>query len=183
MSRTVCRDPRRPGCCAGAVALPGAGLAAAILLLASCAGLPRSRTEVFLEGQHLSPGPWTVSAVSVDHRTAESQVRAMLADLLLPVSRARGIPLADATQGDYLLELRLVERELARDLDIVNAMSVTVTIREASTGKRAATAVYSEESSRSLASSYHLHAVLDRLMKALAQELRRRERSRKVPAA
>lgn len=146
-------------------------LAAAAILLSTCAALPRARAEVFLGESPPGTGPWVMGVVTVDHRTAEEEIREMLEDLLLPLARGKGLPVIEGTDGEYLLEARLVERELARDLDIVNAISVTLTVREAAGGRLAATAIYSEESRRSLASSYHLHEVLDRLLRALAERL------------
>lgn len=164
-----CRERPGPG---GPAAACACLLAAAALLLSSCAAFPRARADVFLGESPPGPGPWVRGAVSVDHRTAEDEVRAMLEDLLLPLARGRGLPVTEGTEGEYLLEARLVERELARDLDIVNAISVTLTVRRAAGGRIAATAVYSEESRRSLASSYHLHEVLDQLLRALAGRLK-----------
>ena len=149
-------------------------LAVGTLLLFSCAAMPRARTQVYLSDTPPGSGSWTVAAIAVDHRTAADQIRVMLDDLLLPVSRSHGLPLVPEARGDFGLDVRVVERDFSRGLDMLNAMSVTLTVRESDTGRVVATAVYSEESRESLASFYHLHAVLDRLMKALSEKLRAR---------
>ena len=145
-----------------------------ILVLASCVMLPRSRTRVFLADPPPQAGRWVVGSMIVDHRTASELIRTMLEDCLLPISRANGLPLVEGAEGDFLLDIRLTEREIARDLDMVNAMSLTLTIRRREGERLAATVLYSEESRESLASLYHLHLVIDALMKSLAKELKAR---------
>jgi hypothetical protein len=166
-------------------ARPGAPalLAAGTLLLLSCAAMPRVRLQVYLADTPPGHGSWTVAGIEVDHRTAADQIRAMLDDLLLPVSRGSGLPLGEGAGGEFALEVRVVEREISRGLDMLNAMSVTLTVREAASGRVAATAVYGEESQESLASLYHMHAVLSRLMEALSRELRVRSSGRRTGRA
>ena len=145
-----------------------------MLVLASCVMLPRSRTQVFLADPPPRAGRWAVGSVIVDHRTASELIRTMLEDCLLPISRANGLPLVEGAEGDFLLDIRLTEREIARDLDMVTVMSATLTIRQGSEERLAATVLYSEESRESLASLYHLQSVIDALMKSLAKELKAR---------
>jgi hypothetical protein len=102
-------------------------------------------------------------------RSLAGQIRAQLGDMLLPAFRRRGLPLEEGSPGGSAcrVDLRIVEREIARDLDAVNALSFTLVVREKSTGRCAATVLYSEESRETFASPYHLHAVLDLVLGAL----------------
>lgn len=150
---------------------------AALLALASCMALPRKRVEVFLFDPLPAGGTWAVDAVEVDHRTMAEQIRRMLPQILSPLARAYDLPVAEGEYATLLVDLQLAERELPRDLDTVNAMSVTATLRERESGRLVGSVLYSEESKESLASFYHLWDVMDGLLKALAGK--RRQLSKK----
>ncbi len=152
-------------------------VAAALLALASCMALPRKRVEVFLFAPLPAEGTWAVETVEVDHRTMADQIRRMIPQILSPLARAHGLPAAEGDEATFIVELRLAERELPRDLDTVNALSVTATLRERGSGRNVGSILYSEESKESLASFYHLWDVMDRLLRALAEE--RRQLSKK----
>jgi hypothetical protein len=147
---------------------------ALVLTLASCAMLPRSRIEVSLLEEASLAGDWAVNAIEVDHRTLGEQIRRDLTGILFSAFRAHGLPLLDPAAGgadaECLIDVRLVEREIARDLDVVNAMSMTISIREKAGGRQAAVIQYSEESKDSFASAYHVQAVLDVVLKSLARK-------------
>jgi len=57
-------------------------------------------------------------------------------------------------------------------------LSVTVVVREKGSGRQAATVLYSEESKESFASPYHLHAVMDDVLDALARKALQAPRKR-----
>jgi hypothetical protein len=145
-----------------------------VLAFASCAVLPRSRIEVSLLDEGSLAGNWAVNAIEVDHRTLGEQIRRDVTDILFSAFRAHGLPLLDPSAGgadaECLIDIRLVEREIARDLEVVNAMSMTISIREKASGRPAAVIQYSEESKDSFASAYHVQAVLDVVLKSLARK-------------
>jgi hypothetical protein len=149
----------------------------ALLVLASCMALPRKRVEVFLFDPLPAEGTWAVDVVEVDHRTMAEQIRRMLPQILSPLAREYDLPVAEGEDATLLVDLRLAERELPRDLDTVNAMSVTAALRERQSGRLVGSVLYSEESKESLASFYHLWDVMDGLLKALA--VKRRQLSKK----
>jgi hypothetical protein len=149
----------------------------ALLALASCMALPRKRVEVFLFAPLPAEGTWAVDAIEVDHRTMAEQIRRMLPQILSPLARAHGLPVAEGEDATLLVDLRLAERDLPRDLDTVNAISVTAALRESESGRLVGSILYSEESKESLASFYHLWDVMDRLLEALAEK--RRQLSKK----
>lgn len=150
--------------------------------LASCAMLPRSRVDVSLLEEASLAGDWAVNAIEVDHRTLGEQIRRDLTGILFSAFRAHGLPLLDPSTGgadaDCLIDVRLVEREIARDLDVVNAMSMTISIREKAGARQAAAILYSEESKDSFASAYHVQAVLDVVLKSLARKRMQVSRAR-----
>jgi hypothetical protein len=143
-----------------------------LLALTTCTILPRKRVEVFLFDDTLAAGAWALDVVEVDHRTMAEHIRRMLPQILLPLARAHGLPVAEGEDAVVLVDLRLAERELARDLDTLNSASVTAALREKGTGKLVGSVLYSEESKETLASFYHLWDVMDGLLKTLAERLR-----------
>jgi hypothetical protein len=151
-------------------------------LLAACIMLPRKRIDVSLSSSAPLEGTWAVNTIEVDHRTLADQIRRQLTDLLLPSFRAHGLPLTDGAvenaDAAFLVDIRLTEREITRDLDAVNALSVTVVVREKGSDRQAATVLYSEESKESFASPYHLHAVMDDVLDALARKALQAPRKR-----
>jgi hypothetical protein len=164
---------RRGGSSFGGAVLVGV----ALLVLASCMALPRKRVQVFLLDPLPTGGSWAVDVIEVDHRTMAEQIRRMLPQILSPLAREYHLPMAEGGNATLLVDLRLAERELPRDLDTVNAMSVTAALRERQSGRLVGSVLYSEESKESLASFYHLWNVMDRLLKALAEK--RRQLSKK----
>jgi len=143
-----------------------------LLALATCTILPRKRVEVFLFDDSLPAGAWALNVVEVDHRTMAEPIRRMLPQILLPLARAHGLPVAEGEDAALLVDLRLAERELSRDLDTLNSLSVTAALREKGSGKIVGSVLYSEESKETLASFYHLWDVMDSLLKSLAEKLR-----------
>lgn len=142
----------------------------ALLVVASCMALPRKRVEVFLFDPLPAGGTWAVGIVEVDHRTMAEQIRRMLPQILSPLAHEYELPVAEVEDATLLVDLQLAERELQRDLDTVNALSVTAALRERESGRLVGSVLYSEESKESLASFYHLWDVMDSLLKALAEK-------------
>ena len=176
-SRMMSRWTSFPGVGAGRVrrtARSGGALlvGAALLALASCMVLPRKRVEVFLFAPLPVEGAWAVDVIEVDHRTMADQIRGMLPQILSPLARTHGMHVSESENATLLVDLRLAERDLQRDLDTVNAISVTAVFRERESGRLVGSVLYSEESKESLASFYHLWDVMDRLLKALAEKRR-----------
>lgn len=157
-------------------------LLCAAFILAACLILPRKRIDVSLSTAAPFKGTWAVNTIEVEHRTLADQIRRQLADLLLTAFHAHSLPLTDGSVENadvvFLVDIRLAEGEITRDLDAVNALSVTVVVREKGSGRQAATVLYSEESKESFASPYHLHAVMDDVLDALARKALQAPRKR-----
>lgn len=170
---TPCGGRQKRACTAAPPLLLLLLLLIALVLPSACITPGRHRVDVFVaEPAALRSTTWEVGAVDIDHRSLEGQIRAQLTEMLLPAFRGRGLPLEEGNSGGAgcRVEFRIAEREIARDLDAVNALSLALVIREKATGRCAASILYSEESRETFTSPYHLHAVLDVVLEALEKE-------------
>jgi hypothetical protein len=147
-------------------------LLAASLISSSCLLLPRSRLAVF---QYDSVDPelaWSLGSIDVERKTMEAEIARMVPEILTPLAHAYRLPLAGRQeQAPVELDIGIRELEFTRNLDTLNSISYTATLRDKGSGKILAQTIYSEESSETIASFYHLYAVTDFVLKSLSAKL------------
>jgi hypothetical protein len=96
----------------------------------------------------------------------------MVPEILLPLAHAYRLPLAgQQEQAPLELGIGIRELEFTRNLDTLNSISYAATLRDKESGKMLAQTIYSEESSETISSFYHLYAVTDIVLKSLSAKL------------
>ena len=147
-------------------------LLAASLIASSCLLLPRSRLAVF-QYDPVDPGlAWSLGSVVVERKTMEAEIARMVPEILMPLAHAYRLPLASPQeQAPLELDIGIRELEFTRSLDTLSSISYTATLRDKGSGKMLAQTIYSEESSETISSFYHLYAVTDIVLKSLSAKL------------
>ncbi len=142
------------------------------MILTSCLLLPRTRLDVF-QYESIDPeSAWSVGDISVDRRALETEIAGMVPEILMPLAHAYRLPLAvRQEQAPLVLDISIRELEFTRNLDTLNSISYAATLREKDSGKRLAQTIYSEETSETIASFYHLYALTDTILKSLSAKL------------
>ncbi len=148
------------------------GLLMTGMILASCLLLPRTRLDVY---QYESVDPesaWSIGSIDVERKALEAEIARMVPEILIPLAHAYRLPLAaHQEQVPLVLDISIRELEFTRNLDTLNSISYTATLRERDGGLRLAQTIYSEETSETIASFYHLYSVTDTILKSLSAKL------------
>jgi hypothetical protein len=147
-------------------------------LLSSCIVLPKSKTEVYRADKYGFDARSVMSIrmgeVEVDRRVLSREIGADVAMLIAVLVPGNGLPYsASPDLSSWLLNVRIVEREMIRDF--VSQYSVMVSIELVSPdepGKPAITVVHTSESKESISSPYVLKAKLNACLEKLAKELK-----------
>ncbi len=96
----------------------------------------------------------------------------MVPEILTPLAHAYRLPLAvQQEQAPLELDISIRELEFTRNLDTLNSISYTAILRDKDSGKKLAQTIYSEETSETIASFYHLYAVTETILKSLSAKL------------
>jgi hypothetical protein len=147
-------------------------LLAASLISSSCLLLPRTRLDVF---QYDSVDPelaWSLGSIEVERKTMDEEIARMVPEILAPLAHAYRLPLAvQQEQAPLELDISIRELEFTRNLDTLNSISYTAILRDKESGKKLAQTIYSEETSETIASFYHLYAVTETILKSLSAKL------------
>lgn len=147
-------------------------LLAAALALGSCLLLPRTRLEVVLYEAIDPRVSWAPGSIKVERATMETEIARLAAEALLPLAHRCALPLSDPGEPDGLrLDIDIVEREFTRGLDTLNSISYTASLRDGRSGRLLAQTIYCEESQETIASSYRLYAISEKVLKSLAVKL------------
>lgn len=145
----------------------------AVVALAGCAVLPRSRLTLT---PYAAPPPearWALGTVAVEHLTLVEHIRGMVDEAVMLVAAENGIAFADPGETpDVVADLWISEREFSRDLRSLNGITVAVTLRDAAGGGVLLRAAFVEETQDTLVSFYHLYSVLDMLCGSIAKQVR-----------
>lgn len=147
-------------------------LLAAALLLGSCLLFPRTRLDVLLYDPVDPQSSWSLGSVRVERKTMDGEIARMVPEIMVPLAHLCKLPLSTQQEsGGLRLDIGIIEREFTRGLDTLNSISYTATLYESGSGRQLAQAIYSEESKETIASSYHLYAVSEKILKGLAARL------------
>jgi hypothetical protein len=146
----------------------------ATLLFSSCLLFPRTRLDVLLYDSVDPTSTWSLGSVEVERNTMDLEISRTVPEILVALAHSYQLPLADRREpGRLELDISISEREFTRNLDTLNSIAYTATLRDRDSGKQLAQAIYSEESRQTIASFYHLHAISEKVIKNLSARLAR----------
>jgi hypothetical protein len=144
------------------------------LLLSSCLLFPRTRLDVLLYDSVDPQSEWSLGSVEVERNTLDVEISRMVPEILTALAHTYQLPLVEQpVPGKLVLDIRVSEREFIRNLDTLNSIAYTATLRDRESGKQLAQAIYSEESRETIASFYHLYAISEKVIKNLSARLAR----------
>jgi len=166
------------------------GAAAGLLLLAmaasalppwlvSCAGFPRSRTEVTLFRQDSLSTTWCIASIETEGRSSYLPAASQLPEVLQSLAHGHGIsvltecPEVNPGPETLGLEVWIREKEFVTNLESRSSITVIMSLHDVKSGGEAVRALYVEESGRTVESAYHLYAIVEKLVANLAREIRK----------
>jgi hypothetical protein len=141
-------------------------------LVGACAVLPRQKLEAF----SYAPFPKTVNLflgkMDVDHATMQERISKMIPEAAALAAKKNRIAMAAEQAGaTVIMDLWVSEKSFNRDLETLNSISISATLRDAESGKIIMKTIYTEETSDTLVSFYHLYDVVDAVCRSLSEKI------------
>jgi hypothetical protein len=147
-----------------------------VLCLASCLGscvlLPRQKLEAFTYGDFTKSAILSLGNVEVDHATMQERIAKMLPEAITLAAKKNGLAFsAEQAQASMIMDLWVSEKNFNRDLETLNSISFSATLRDRESGKTVIKIIYTEETADTLVSFYHLYDVADAVCKSIFEKL------------